>query len=335
MKIAIVGAGSIGGFIGARLAAAGEHEISALARGATLEALRVEGWRVRSPDGLLRVPARAEADPAALGPQDVVLIAVKGPSLPALAPTLAPLLTPDTLIVPAMNGVPWWFCEGRADAGIGPLESVDPGGRIAAALPLRQVVGCVVHMSCSVPEPGLVEHKVGRGLIVGEALGGTSARAETLAGALRNAGFETTLSADVRTDIWYKLWGNMTMNPVSALTGATIDRLLDDPLVRAFCTRAMEEASTLGRRIGCPIDQSAEDRHAITARLGAFRTSMLQDVEAGRPIELDAIVGAVQEIGLRCGVHTPSIDTLMGLTRVFAQVRGLYPGPSATPRTPD
>jgi 2-dehydropantoate 2-reductase len=161
--------------------------------------------------------------------------------------------------------------------------------------------------------------------IIGEPAGGRSERVQRLADVLVAAGFEVTHSADVRHDVWYKLWGNMTMNPVSAITGATADRVLADPLVRGFCSAAMREAAAIGERIGCRIGQTPEDRHAITARLGAFRTSMLQDVEAGRPIELDAIVGAVREIGRRVGVETPSIDALLGLTRLFARVRGLYP----------
>ena len=190
---------------------------------------------------------------------------------------------------------------------------------------MAQIVGCVVHASTSTPEPGLVQHKMGHGLIVGEPAGGKSERVQRVADLLAHAGFDTTHSPDVRYDIWYKLWGNMTMNPVSAITGATIDRVLGDPLVRAFCSAAMGEAAAVGERIGCGIAQSAEDRHAITAKLGAFKTSILQDVDAGRAIELDAIVGAVREIGERLGVATPNIDALLGLTRLFGRVHGLYP----------
>ena len=323
-KVCIVGAGAIGGFIGTRLAAAGRAEVSALARGATLAALQAQGWRLQTAQGLVSGPARASEDPAELGPQDLVVIAVKGPALTAVARRIAPLLGPDTLVLPAMNGVPWWFCAGRAGFEA-PLQSVDPGGEIMKAIPLRRVLGCVVHASTFTPEPGLVQHKMGEGLIVGEPGGGHSERAEAVAALLRHAGFSVTHSADVRHDIWYKLWGNLTMNPVSALTGATIDRVLDDPLVRAFCSAAMQEAAAVGERIGCVITQSPEDRHAVTARLGAFKTSMLQDVEAGRAIELDAIVGAVHEIGQRLGLPTPNVSALLGLTRLFGRVRGLYP----------
>jgi 2-dehydropantoate 2-reductase len=224
-----------------------------------------------------------------------------------------------------MNGVPWWFCHGVSEFGGDALQSVDPGGRIAAAIPFERVLGCVVHASTASPEPGLVQHKMGQGLIVGEPRGGRSERAQAVVDLLAHAGFDATHSEQVRYDIWYKLWGNMTMNPVSAITGATIDRALADPLVREFCSAAMREAAAIGARIGCAIEQSAEDRHAITAKLGAFKTSMLQDVEAGRPIELDAIVSAVHEIGTRLGEPTPNINTLLGLARLFGRVRGLYP----------
>ncbi|MEO8297648.1 MAG: 2-dehydropantoate 2-reductase [Burkholderiales bacterium] len=323
-KICIVGAGAIGGFIGTRLAAAG-REVAALARGATLDALRRDGWRMETAEGPVRGPARASDSAAELGVQDLVIVAVKGPALTAVALNIAPLLGPHTLVLPAMNGVPWWFCHEVAGFPGGPLQSVDPGGTIAAAIPFEQTLGCVVHASAASPEPGLVQHRMGRGLIVGEPRGGHSARAQAVVDLLAQAGFQATQSVDVRRDIWYKLWGNLTMNPVSAITGATIDRLLADPLVRGFCSAAMQEAAAIGERIGCQVAEGAEDRHAVTARLGAFKTSMLQDVEAGRAIELDAIVGAVYEIGERLGQPMPNIGGLLGLTRLFARTRGLYP----------
>ncbi|MCJ0765204.1 2-dehydropantoate 2-reductase [Variovorax terrae] len=325
MKVCIVGAGAIGGFIGTRLAAAGQAEVSAVARGATLEALRRHGWRMNTAAGLVQAPANASDDAAALGPQDLVVIAVKGAALTSVARGIAPLIGPNTLVLPAMNGVPWWFCHGVAGFPGGALQSVDPGAEIEIAIPFGQVLGCVVHASTSTPEPGLVQHKMGQGLIVGEASGGRSERAQRVVNLLSGAGFDATHSADVRYDIWYKLWGNMTMNPVSAITGATADRVLADPLVRGLCSAAMAEAQAIGARIGCSIEQDAEARHAITAKLGAFKTSMLQDTEAGRPIELDAIVGVVREIGQRLDIATPHTDVLFGLARLFARVRGLYP----------
>ncbi|MEX8517462.1 MAG: 2-dehydropantoate 2-reductase [Leptothrix sp. (in: b-proteobacteria)] len=325
MKVCIVGAGAIGGLIGTRLAAAAQAQVSALARGATLAALRTHGWRLQQGGELIQAPAHACEQAAELGAQDLVIIAVKGPALSAVAQNIAPLLGPDTIVLPAMNGVPWWFGQGVAALDDAPLQSVDPGGRIAAAIALPRVLGCVVHASTSMPEPGLVLHKMGQTLLIGEPQGGASARVARVGALLRQAGFDVTESADVRYEIWYKLWGNLTMNPVSALTGATLDRVLADPLVREFCSAAMREAAAIGARIGCQVRQSPEDRHQITATLGAFKSSMLQDVEAGRPIELDSIVGAARELGQRVGVATPSIDALLGLTRLFGRTHGLYP----------
>jgi 2-dehydropantoate 2-reductase len=325
MKICIVGAGAVGGFIGTRLAAAGRANVSALARGATLAALRQHGWRLRSGDKLTQTPARASDQPAALGPQDLVIIAVKGPALSSVAQSLAPLLGPRTMVMPAMNGVPWWFCQGTPGFANETLNSVDPGGAIARAINPERVLGCVVHTSCATPEPGLVQHRMGQGLIIGEPAGGSSERVRLVAELLAHAGFDVTPAHDVRYDIWYKLWGNMTMNPVSALTGATIDRILADPLVRGFCSAAMQEAAAIGERIGCTVAQSPEDRHAVTAKLGAFRTSMLQDVDAQRPIELDAVLAVVYEMGQRLGLPTPNIAALLGLSRLFGRVQGLYP----------
>lgn len=325
MKVCIVGAGAIGGFIGTRLAAAKTCDLSVLARGATLAALRSHGWRLEQGGTLSTVPARASDDAAGLGPQDAVIIAVKGQALAAVARQIGPLIGPDTVILPAMNGVPWWFGQGVAAIGDEPLASVDPGGVIAAALPYRQVLGCVVHASTSTPEPGLVAHKMGNGLIIGEPDGGDSARAQRLGALLRAGGFDVTVSANVRYDIWYKLWGNMTLNPVSAITGATADRILDDQLVAEFCRAAMREAAVIGEHIGCKIAETPEQRHLVTRKLGAFKSSMLQDAEAGRVLELDALVAAVREIGQRLQLSTPNIDALLGLTRLFGRVHGLYP----------
>jgi 2-dehydropantoate 2-reductase len=225
-----------------------------------------------------------------------------------------------------MNGVPWWFFAGRdgpcADMR---LESVDPGGIAGAAIPVRHVIGCVVHASASVAEPGVVVHTIGRGLIIGEPAGPRSARLGRVAELLARAGFDVTQSDNIHYDIWYKLWGNLTMNPIAALTGASGDRVIADPLLREFCSAAMREAAAVGARVGCTVAQAPDERHAITRQLGAFRPSMLQDAEAGRPLEIDAIVGAVKEIGMRVGVATPSIDALLGLIRLFGRVRGLYP----------
>ena len=324
MRIGIVGAGAIGGWIGARMAISG-HEVSALARGATLAALREHGLRLQVGERLIQAPVRAGDDAANLGVQDLVIVAVKAPALPAVAPAAGRMIGPRTVVIPAMNGVPWWFFSGLGGELEGaPLTSVDPDGAIAENIPADQVLGCVVHASCSTVEPGLVVHRMGEKLILGEPAGGGSPRLDAAAAALRGAGFEVVVSPKIQQDIWYKLWGNMTMNPVSALTGATCDRILDDELVRGFVLKVMAEAKAIGARIGCPIAESGEDRNQVTRKLGAFKTSMLQDVEANRPLELDTLLSAPREIAGRLGIETPNLDALLGLARLFAATRRLY-----------
>ena len=326
MKVCIYGAGAIGLLIGARLAATGAHRVSAVARGATLAALEEHGLRVDGFAGPISGPVTASADPGALGVQDVVVIAVKAPALADVARRIAPLLGPHTLVVPAMNGVPWWFCQGLQGVAAGlALKSVDPDGSIAAHIPIDHVIGCVVHAAASVSEPGKAFNQMGRGLVIGEPRGGVSERVTALKAALDAAGFETTASDMIQRDIWYKLWGNMTTNPISAITGATTDRIIGDELLRKLTSGAMLESGRIGERLGFAITQTPEERHAITRKLGAFKTSMLQDAEAGRAIELDSLVGAVRELGRHVGVETPLIDAIYGLVRVFGQVHGLYP----------
>jgi 2-dehydropantoate 2-reductase len=324
VKVCVVGAGAIGTFLGTHLARTGA-QVSALARGATAAALRTHGLRLEEDGATLTAPVRVVEDTRALEAQDLVIVAVKGPSLPAVAAQVGPLLGAETVVLPAMNGVPWWFFHGLGGSHEGAaVRAVDPDGRVAAAIPVRHVIGCVVHATCSVVAPGLGRHGFGRGLIVGEPGGLVSARVSTLAARLESAGFDTTVSKRIQADVWYKLWGNMTMNPMSALTGATCDRLLDDPLLDRFTLAIMAEAAAIGEKIGCPIRQSGKERNAVTRKLGAFKTSMLQDVEAGKPLEIDALLTAASEIGGRVGVATPSTDALLGLTRVFAAGRGLY-----------
>ncbi len=333
MKIVVVGVGAVGGLIAARLALAG-HQVSALARGATLATVRARGLRLRTAGKEQVVPLHASDHAQSLGPQDLVVIAVKGTTLADVAQALHPLMGEKTLVMPAMNGVPWWFLQTppTADRLAAPdrrIASIDPDGRIQAALPLARVLGCVVHLTCSSPEPGVVQHGFGDRLIVGEPAGepagGASERVAAVCAALAQAGFKAEASADIRNDIWYKLWGNMTMNPLSALTGATTAGMLDDPLVHGYILRTMAEAAEVGAQLGCPIVQSGEERMALTRQLGAFKTSMLQDALAGRALELDALVTAVHEIGLRFGVAMPNIGALLGLTRLMARERGLYP----------
>ena len=325
MKVCIYGAGAIGGFIGARLGAQG-HALCAVARGATLAALKARGMRLRLADREIQVPVAASDDPAALGPQDLVIVAVKGPGLPDVAARIAPLLGTGTLVLTAMNGVPWWFFSGMPGSCAGlKLASLDPEGALARAIPVARVIGGVVHASCKVAEPGVVAHVMGNGLIIGEPAGGISPRTARLAGELTAAGFECAPSQRIQQDIWFKLWGNMTMNPISAFTGATVDRIVGDDLVSGYCLAMMKEAAAVGTAIGCPITQSGEERIDVARKLGVFKTSMLQDVEAGKPLEIDVLLTVVREIAGHVAIATPHLDALLGLTRLFARTRGLYP----------
>lgn len=325
MRIAIVGAGAIGTWLGVRLANAG-FEVSVLARAQTLEAIKHRGLRLVMGGATHTAMVKASDRATDLGVQDLVVLAVKGAALENVAPTLGPLLRSDTTVLSAMNGIPWWFFHGLA----GPmtntsLHTVDAGGVISGVLPPEQVLGCVVYASCSTAEPGCSIHKSGNELVVGEPRGGTSTRLDALVTALRKADYDITVSQRIQQDIWYKLWGNMTMNPISALTGATSDLILDDPLVNGFVLRVMAEAAEIGALIGCTIAESGEDRNKVTRKHGAFKTSMLQDVEAGRALEIGALLAAPREIGRRLSVATPNMDALHGLTRLFATVRGLNP----------
>ena len=324
-KIAIYGAGAIGGWMGAKLAAVGCN-VSVVARGAALDALRAHGLRLREGDAETTCPVQASDDPAALGVHDLVVVSVKAPGMADVARRIGPLIGPRTVVLTAMNGVPWWFLQGFGGPVAGrTLESVDPGGAIAQAIPAAQVIGCVVHASCSVDAPGVIRHRAGNGLIVGEPAGGETPRVKALTDLLMQAGFNVTLSPQIQRDVWYKLWGNMTVNPVCAMTGATSDRALDDELVRGFISAVMLEAKAIGARIGIPIAEQPEDRHQVTRKLGAMRPSMLQDVEAGKPVEIDALVSAVRELGQLTQVPMPFTDALLGLSRLHARVRGLYP----------
>ncbi len=324
MKITIYGAGSIGGWIGARLALAGE-QVSAIARGTTLKALQADGIRLVHGDTSVTAPLSAVADPSELGPQDLVVVAVKAPAMPGVAQSIGPLLGPDTIVLTAMNGIPWWFFDGFGGELSGTrLCSIDPEGELAKLIPGRHIVGCVVHASCSLDSPGVVRQHFGNKLIVGEPSGGSSDRVRHLTSLLSRAGFDAVLSERIQADVWYKLWGNMTINPVSAVTGATIDKMLEDPQVLELIARVMREAREVGKRIGLPIVEEPEDRLKLLFDYGAFKSSMLQDVEAGRSVELDAIVTAVHELGRLTETSTPFTDGLLGLARLHARMRGLY-----------
>ena len=329
MKVALVGAGAIGCWLGARLAHQTHTPIrlSVLARGESLQAIQAHGVQLSIAGQHLQAPVHASDKASDLGVQDLLLVALKAPALSEVAAQLSPMIGPHTVVLTAMNGVPWWFLHGQSAAAAGDtrLQTIDPEGVIERAIPPNQVLGGVVHASCALLGRGHAKHHFGNGLIVGEPLGGLSDRAERTVALLCAAGFDATQSTHIQKDIWYKLWGNMTVNPISAMTSATTDQVLADPLVRAFMSRVMLEAQSIGTRLGLPIDQQPEDRHAITAKLGKFKSSMLQDVEARRVVELDALVSAVRELGERTGVDTPFTDALLGLSRLHAQGLGLYP----------
>jgi 2-dehydropantoate 2-reductase len=329
-RIAVLGAGAIGGWIAAKLhMAQAAHpalgsqgaEIHLITRGAALQALKANGLTLLSDSQhyTLKTPWETADFYQKSGQTfDLIVVAIKSQGMAQAARDIAPLMHRQTALLTAMNGVPWWFMPEH------PLQSVDPGAEIAALIPREQIMGCVVHASCSTEAPGVVRHRFGNGLILGEAQGGTSERLDAAVKLFREAGFEASASNHIQRDIWFKLWGNMTMNPISALTGATADKVLDDPLVRQFASAVMLEAQAVGERIGIPIAQTPDDRHAMTRKLGALKTSMLQDTEAGRSIELDALVTAVFELGQRVGMQMPSTAALLGLTRLMAQQRGLY-----------
>ena len=311
MNICIVGAGAIGGWIAARLGLAG-NDVSVVARGATLEAIDTQGLLLTDAGDTRCVAVNATADPSALGVQDLLVIAVKAPGLPEIAQSVVPLVGPQTQIIPMLNGVPWWFTDD-------PLWSVDPELTIADVLPVEQVAGCVVHASCFRSAANHVTVKHADKLILGEPDGGPSDRIDHLCTLFRNAGISCDASEDVRREVWYKLWGNATLNPMSALTRSTADKLHHDTTIRTMMIDAMDELAANGAAIDCQITQTAEDRMAVTARLGAFKSSMLQDVEAGRPIELEALLGAPREIAARVGIATPQLDRLYAMTRLMGE----------------
>ncbi len=326
MKICIYGAGAVGGLMAGRLAKAG-HAVSVVARGAHLTAIRKDGLRIRTPDGhVSTVQVKASETTAELGPQDYVIVAVKGQSMPDVAGAIAPLLGHTTTIVTAMNGVPWWFFD-RLAFGDGKLrlDSLDPGGAISRAMPTERIVGCVVHLAASTPEPGLISHNMGQRLIIGEPGGKNTGRTKLLAAALKEAGFEAVESPFIEKDFWVKLLGNISFNPVSALTLATANRLIADEHVKAYMVSIMRECLAIGRAVGVDADIDPEARMDMARKLGAFKTSMLQDMEAGKRLEIDGLLSGTLEIAKKAGVAAPFTESLAGLARLRAESTGQYP----------
>jgi len=322
MKICVYGAGAIGGLMAAWLSRSG-HDVSLVARGAQLEAIRRHGLRIRTKDKTESFQIKAEADPARLGAQDYVLVTVKAQSLTGVAETIAPLLGRDTSVVTAMNGVPWWFFHGIKGRDTR-LESLDPGGVLSRAIPTERVVGCVIHLAASTPEPGVVSHNMGAKLILGEPGGKNGARTKRIADAFAAAGFEVVISPAIEKDFWVKLLGNVSFNPVSALTVSTADRLIQNEEVKAYMVEIMREVLAIGRAIGVDADIDPEKRIDMARVLGPFKTSMLQDLEAGKALEIDGLLAGTLEIARKAGVRAPFTESLFGLILARAQSTGQY-----------
>ena len=312
---AIVGAGAIGGWLAWLLDGAG-WDVRLVARGATLAAIADGGLKVEAGGEAFTVETQASADPAEIGPVDYVILALKGPALAGLGPRLQPLLGPQTALVTAMNGLQWWFTDGLDGPLDGvALESVDPGGALKALYPVDRVIGCVVHATVAATGPGAIQVVATDKLIFGEPDGSSSERVERLAEAFRAAGVTTEVSGDIRLAIWRKLWGNMCMNPLSALTRTSTGPLLDDELTRELIRAMMTEMAGLGARLRLDLGMTPEERMAVTRRLGDFKTSMQRDAEAGRRLELDSQLGVLVEMAERLGTPAPSLRAVHGLAR--------------------
>lgn len=331
MRICIFGAGAVGGFVGGMFAAAG-HEVSLLARGRHLEALRANGLIVETGGRRLVGRPRVSDRPADLGVQDYVIVAVKGPALPAVVRTIAPLLGADTAVVFAMNGIPWWFFHGLGGAYEGRvLKSIDPDGSLTSGLDVRRIIGCVVHVGCSVPEPGVVRHSSGNMFILGAPHAVTSDRCQVLSQAFNASGLKTETSSRIQQDIWMKFLGNMSMGPVSVLTNSTLLAIAEDPGARKVCIDMMAEMIAVGAKFGLDPGMTPEQRIDLGADLGHFKTSMLQDFEKNRPMEIDSFLSAPIEMAQLAGLPVPTVETVHGLLVHKARRAGLYPPAAALP----
>ena len=326
MKIAIFGAGAIGGLLGAKLAIAGA-QVTFIARGPHLAAMQARGVILRSAAGDLTAHPRCVADAAEAGIQDYVFVTLKAHSLPAAAPAIASMMGPDSALVTGINGIPYWYFYGQD----GPhrdrrVQSVDPGGRLWTVLPPEQAIGCVVYPAAEVNDPGVITHVYGDRFSLGEPDGRRSPRVEALSQALIAAGLKAPVRPRIRDEIWVKLWGNLCFNPVSALTGATLDRLIARPDLRALCRSMMAEAQTAAEALGIKFAVSLEKRIDGAAEVGAHKTSMLQDLERGRPMEIDALLGAVVELGELTGETMPICRSVLALVRERGRLAGCYDG---------
>ncbi len=323
MKICIFGAGAIGGFLGVKLSAAGA-DVTFVARGPHLAAMRANGVRLISDDTETIVHPRLAADAAEAGPQDCVVVTLKAHSLPAAAPQIADLLGPETAIVTAMNGVPWWYFYGHGGPHDGAqLKSIDPDGSVWRLLSPARAIGCIVYPAADVIAPGVINHTYSNRFAIGEPDGSKSARVTALAEQMVAAGLKCPVRPRIREDIWVKLWGNLSFNPISALTCATLDRIVGDPGTRSVARAMMVEAQEVAERLGIKFPIDVDRRIAGAADVGAHKTSMLQDLEKGRPLETDALLGAVVEMARRVGVATPMCDAVLALLRQRASIAGV------------
>lgn len=328
MRVSVVGAGAIGGYLGARLALAG-HEVVFIARNRNLEAIRASGFKLIEEDGSERVARAVRAEPhmADAGPQDAVLLTVKAHQVHELLPDLRALFGPQTMLVTMINGVPWWYFQRLGGPWEGRrLDSVDPGGVLADAIEPERIVGGVVYPAAELVAPGVVRVVEGNRFTLGEPDGSRSERIEALSQAFMAAGFKAPVSRDIRSEIWLKLWGNLSFNPISALTQATLQEICRFPPTRELAARMMTEARAVAEALGVRIRITLEQRIAGAEAVGAHKTSMLQDVQAGRAPELAALVGAVIELGQVVGVPTPTIEAVHAATALLA--RTLAAGPS-------
>jgi 2-dehydropantoate 2-reductase len=321
MRILIAGAGAIGGYIGARLVRAGA-DVVLFARGPHLQAMRERGLRVRSADGDFDVRADVTGDLATVGPVDAVFVAVKAHSLPALAPELRLVFGPDTVVVSMQNGIPWWYFQGHGGELDGyRLERVDPGGVIAAAIEQRRVVGSLAYFATEISEPGVVHHTEGNRITLGEPDGSRSERCRRIAEALIAAGFRCPITTRIRDEIWVKLLGNVAFNPISALTGGTLLEMTRHSDISRVVRDVMQETEAVAARLAIELPISIDQRIAGAEKIGAHKTSMLQDFEAGRPMEIEAVVGAVVELGERLSVPMPVTRAMYACTKLLDQQR--------------
>ncbi|MCF6124617.1 MULTISPECIES: 2-dehydropantoate 2-reductase [Mesorhizobium] len=325
MKITIFGAGAIGGYLAAKLAITGRTDLSIVARGAHLEAIKADGLRLIEDGQEISVPVRAAAKADELGAQDYVVLALKAHSLSPALDQIAPLLGDHTSVVTMQNGVPWWYFHGVG----GPLEgtrlnAVDPGGAIWQRIGPDRVIGSVVYPAVEVDAPGLIRHVEGKRFSLGEPSGERSERVTLLAEEMVKAGLQAPVREDIRSEIWVKLWGNLSFNPISALTGSTLAAIVADDGTRALARTMMLEAQAIGESLGVRFPIAVDRRIKGAGDVGEHKTSMLQDLERGRPMEIDALVSAVQELGRLTDKPTPTIDAVLALVRRLAVERGCY-----------